>query len=251
MNEKKRNRFDLRLLVGLLIVVAGVLMLLERMDLGLDISFRTYWPMLLIILGIGNVASPGHSRRIFSGLVMVIVGTLFQLRNLGVFYFHFKDLWPLVIILVGFAIIRKSFWAPRSHCGFYKLGGTANNGAIHGLFSGSEGKISTDTVEVSTTFGGGEYKVTSKQFKGGNVDAVFGAIELDLREAEMAGDSVVLNVSATFGSVEIRIPSHWQVVLEGVPSLGNMDNKTTAPQETTKKLIIKGSASFGSIEVRN
>ncbi len=251
MNEKRGIRFDSRLLVGLLIVVAGVLLLLERMDIGVNITFRTYWPMLLIILGMGKVALPGYRRQIFTGLVLVMVGTLFQLSNLGIISFHLRDLWPLVIILVGFSIMRNSFWGHRPCCRNNRASRTAHDGTIHEVFDDSKTEINTDYVDASVLFGGGEYRVSSKQFKGGNVNAVFGGIELDMRDAEMEGDSIVLSASALFGGVEIRTPAHWQVVLEGFPVLGGMENKTVSPKDATKKLIIKGSAMFGGLEVKN
>lgn len=219
--------------------------------MGVQITFHTYWPMLLIILGIGKVALPGHSRQIFSGLVLVLVGTLFQLSNLGYISFHFRDLWPLVIILVGFSIMRNSFFGNRRCCLKNREYPRNNRESIHDVFHDNKVKIDTDHVDASVLFGAGEYKVSSKQFKGGSVSVVFGGIELDLRDAEMEGDTIVLNVSVLFGGVEIRTPMHWQVVLEGFPVLGGMENKTVSPKEVTKKLIIKGSSTFGGLEVRN
>lgn len=261
MDEKKGFRFDGRVIIGLLIIVVGTLLLLERLDIGVNISLRTYWPMLLIIIGIIKVASPSHSRQITTGLLFVIVGTLFQLNNLGYISFHIRDFWPLIIIFIGFSVIRGGFsghgccggrfhrphhaWGRRDACQ------PGPDGSINGMFNDSKADINTDHVDASVLFGGGEYRVYSKQFKGGSASATFGGIELDLRQAEMEGDSVILNVSATFGGIEISVPQHWQVVVEGFPVLGGMENKTLSPKDATKKLIVKGSATFGGIEIKN
>jgi hypothetical protein len=51
-------------------------------------------------------------------------------------------------------------------------------------------------------FGGVERKVTTDDFRGGHVSAMFGGVEVDLRRAGMRGDSAVVDVSAMFGGVE-------------------------------------------------
>jgi predicted membrane protein len=67
----------------------------------------------------------------------------------------------------------------------------------------------------------------------------------------MEKEEMVLEASTIMGGIDIRIPSHWQVVMQGTPILGSVEDKTTKPENPTKKLIVNGSAIMGGIEVKN
>ena len=48
------------------------------------------------------------SRNIFWGVLLVLIGTLFFLRNFDILYFSWRDifhLWPLILVLIGIAIL--------------------------------------------------------------------------------------------------------------------------------------------------
>jgi len=278
MSEKKRRAFDGRIIFGLLVVAVGVLLLLNRLDMGVDFSLHTYWPSILIIIGLWKILSPGWSRDVMAGGLMVVVGSLFQLNNLGYISFWWGDLWPLLIIFVGLSIIQRSFFpgsrkccGPFGHHGHWhgdnnkngendnQENGQTGHGPGHGhrgphhhnFFSGRRSDLNNETIDVSALFGSGEYRITGKNFRGGNANSVFGAIELDFRNAEIDGDKAFINVSAIFGAVEIRVPQHWEVILEGTPILGAIENKIAYSANTTKKLVIKSSAMFGAVEVKS
>lgn len=43
------------------------------------------------------------------GLILITIGALFLMRNLGLLdWFDFGRMWPLVLIVIGFAIIRQN-----------------------------------------------------------------------------------------------------------------------------------------------
>lgn len=263
MNERKRNEFNFGMVIGLVVVVAGILLLLDRIGFGweLGIDFGTYWPVLLIIMGLGQITLVGRFTQgqfpgfmpMLPGGIMLLLGTYFLLRNLGIIHFSLGDLWPVAVILVGLFIIRGSFghsrvMSPDGKCRA-TVHATWQNG--HGKHGSKNGNLSGDQLDLSTIFGGGEYTVSSKDFKGGKIDVVFGGIEVDLRDAEIQGDSAVVVASAVFGSVEMRVPSRWEVVVQGTPVLASIENKTVTPGEVSKRLVVKASVVFGSIEVRN
>lgn len=261
MNERKRNEFNFGMVIGLVIVVAGVLFLLERIGVGweLGIDFGTYWPVMFIIMGLGQIALVGRFRGghfpgfmpMLPGGIFLTLGTYFLLRNLNVIHFSLADLWPVAVIFVGIFIIRGSF----GHSRIMSPDGKCRGGFGHATWqNGHSRKSSTlngEHLDLSTVFGGGEYTVSTKNFKGGKIDVVFGGIEVDLRDAEIEGDRVVVVASAVFGSVEMRVPSRWEVVVHGTPVLASIENKTVTPGEATKRIVIKASVVFGSIEIKN
>jgi hypothetical protein len=115
--------------------------------------------------------------------------------------------------------------------------------------------VDPDTLNVNTVFGGAKRVVGSQDFRGGEVVAIFGGVELDLRQAGMAGDSAVLEITAIFGGVELKIPQHWSAVVEGAGIFGGYSDETLQPNPAqfpgAKRLIVKGSAVFGGVEVKN
>jgi hypothetical protein len=109
-------------------------------------------------------------------------------------------------------------------------------------------------MREASVFGGGKRQVNTQDFTGGHIDAVFSGYQIDLRGATMAADSATLNIGAVFAGIEIRIPETWSVVIEGDGVFGTLEDKTIQPSPQTpglKRLIIKGAAVFGSVEIKN
>jgi hypothetical protein len=89
------------------------------------------------------------------------------------------------------------------------------------------------------------------------VEAVFGGLELDLSGAAITTPDrrAVLEANAVFGGIEIRIPRTWRVERESAAVFGGFDDKTVPPRPEPgfepPTLVIRGSAVFGGIEVKN
>jgi lia operon protein LiaF len=113
------GNFANRLFTGLVIIAIGVLFLLRQtghvtFDFG-DL-FSTYWPVILIIVGIrGLLSSRTHgSGSSWWGALVLLIGFIFLGRNLEWFSWSIGDIvpyiWPVVVILVGINLI----WKPKS-----------------------------------------------------------------------------------------------------------------------------------------
>ena len=103
-------------------------------------------------------------------------------------------------------------------------------------------------------FGGGKRKITG-DFKGGDVLAIFGGYEVDLRSATMSADEAVINANAMFGGIEIRVPDTWSVQLQVTGIFGGHEDKTHQPDSrlvpNPKRLIVRGATMFGGLGVKN
>lgn len=253
MDERKKTYFDMRIVIGLVVVAAGAILLLESLEFGIDIRIWDYWPVLVILIGIGKILQPKGSRQIFWGVLLMGIGTLFQLNNLGIIDFWFDDLWPIVIILVGIAILRGSLFRTAIFCVSDDDSNIKKSDFWGKCFSSKNQPVSDDHVDITAILGGGEYNISSKQFKGGKVTAIMGGCELDFSNAKIAGDEerVVLDNTVIMGAIEMRVPREWQVVIQGSPVLGAVEDKTTSPKEPGKKIIIRGSVIMGAIEIKN
>ena len=110
-----------------------------------------------------------------------------------------------------------------------------------------------DIIDSVSIFGGNHHKVYSKNFKGGDVVAVFGGSDINLTQADFEG-VVKLDIVAIFGGVKIIIPPGWEVKSEVTAIFGGIDDKRTlgvAAVEPRKVLIIEGVALFGGVDIRN
>jgi len=196
-----------------------------------------FWPLLMVLAGIAN--SMTREKRIW-GIFLIVAGVLIQLNQLGVAHFTWADFWPLMLIVAGLMLMWGSIESRK------RLGG----------FSSGGGDPRT-TINGMAVFSGLERRVTTQDFQGGNVTAVFGGVEIDLSEANMRADEAVLEVNAIFGGAEIRVPDSWQVSYRGAPIFGGIEDKTRTrrsddPANPKRKvLIVSGAVIFGGLEIKN
>ena len=69
----------------------------------------------------------------------------------------------------------------------------------------------------------------SQAFRGGNLVAIMGGCEIDLRNAAIDGEAVI-DVFAMWGGIELRVPADWTVSSQIVPLMGGVEDKTRPPR---------------------
>jgi predicted membrane protein len=225
------HRSQGRIFWGFLLILVGGLFLLDRMDwLDFGDLIGRFWPVVFILVGMSILLS-NNFKNVGAGLFFILFGTFFLLLSLRVFdRAIWNYVWPVAIIATGLWLLMR----PGRHT---EKGGISEVGG--------------DDLHINQVFSGTARKFESQNFRGGKADVVFGSAEIDLRDARLAGGQATLVLSAVFGSIEVFVPRDWQVVLEGTPVLGSIEShKKAATAAPTETLIIKGSAVFGSIEVK-
>lgn len=80
--------------------------------------------------------------------------------------------------------------------------------------------------------------------------AVFGSVELDLREASMASNQVQIQANAIFGEVKVIVGDGVTVSTVGTPVLGEYEGPREAPVEGKPHVVLNGVALLGSVEVK-
>jgi hypothetical protein len=157
-----------------------------------------------------------------------------------------ETLWPLFIIGVGVLLVIQAF---------SKGGGDSrlNKWKSKQFETGHQFNDAGSHVTCTSIFGGGEHQVSSRNFQTGEMTSIFGGGEIDFSQAEIDGDQAVLEATMIFGGGEIRVPRTWNVVIDGVGIFGGYSDKTSHPPPDTpaKKLIIRGVAVFGGLEIKN
>ncbi|MBN2199054.1 MAG: hypothetical protein JW747_04315 [Candidatus Aminicenantes bacterium] len=222
-----------RFIWGLIIVVVGVIFLLGNLGkVSTHNVFRTFWPVILIIIGLWQLISSGY-RDVFPGFLLIALGLIFLLRNLG----HLPRnvwvyVWPTVIIIVGLWLIFGPLFRRRS------LSGPA---------------VTADDLKASVVLGGINRVVTSQSFRGGRASAVLGGLDIDLRDAALDKGQATIDVNVFMGGIDIKVPRNWKVVVDISPVLGGVENKTASlpDAEARATLFVRGSVVMGGLDVKS
>ncbi|HEY1206698.1 MAG: DUF5668 domain-containing protein [Bryobacteraceae bacterium] len=222
---------------GSIVLAVGVILLLDRMGI-LDEAqiFPFFWPAVLLVGGLLALSrSTASGGRVWGG-ILTAAGILLVLDRLGYARFSFHALWPLVLIGIGITLVWRTLEGPPRE----SSGAPVPDANLMNQFA---------------AFGGGELKSDAKDFRGGEVLAVFGGYQVDLRKASIVGSPAVLHANAMFGGIEIRVPRSWRVILDGLPLLGGYTDETEHPDAPSgvpvPELIVKGFATFGGVVVKN
>ena len=174
-------------------------------------------------------------------LAWIFVGSVILLNNLDITRVNIWEYWPLLLVFIGIGMMRGSTTRHRRMRRF--------SGAI---VSESVGTDDDSLINGVAILGGYRRTNNSQDFRGGELTAIMGGAELDLREASIKGGDAVLDLFAFWGGAKIRVPEDWSISLQGVPILGGFEDKTRPPRsDTGKRLVIKGYAIMGGAEISN
>ncbi len=192
-----------------------------------------YWPLILVLVGVFQLSSARYEGAYVRAFLEIGAGILFLLQNLGLLHLRFAVLWPVALIGVGVLLLFRPSFAR--------------------LTPGRVRDIRNEVQEL-TVFGGIKRVLTTRDFRGGELLAIFGGIELDLRGAEIApGVEVQIEANAAFGGIDIKVPDRWQVEVRGMGIFGGYEDKTLTVQKGMQPgapvLIIRGFAAFGGVNV--
>jgi predicted membrane protein len=261
MNSAHRHRGYGGLVAGGILILLGLVYALDSFGVLYAGDIVRYWPLILIGAGITRLAQGRFQSHRISGFVLVLVGSVFLLRSLRIFFFHGREIWPVVLLVVGGALVWQAL--SRRPTAFLTGAGTSGEEKI---LEAARERIaerrearggSTEVGSVLNEFafmGGGDRVVRSQDFRGGEVTAILGGFGIDLRGAGIAGDSATINIFTLFGGVDLKVPEDWNVAVAGSPILGVFTNSAKTFRQgdaPTKTLVIRGVAIMGGVEVKN
>lgn len=233
---RDRNRsVPAQIVLGFGVIAVGLMFLLDNLDI---IDFHDalhFWPLMFILFGLMKVLDSQAPGGKLAGAVLIVVGAGLTLRGMGVIYFSWQTVWPVLLIIVGLSVLRRALERKERGAGGANL---------------TLSKDESSVVDVTAILGGVERQVVTPTFRGGEATAIMGGCVLDLRQSGLEGEAVV-NVFALMGGITLRVPVDWTVVLNGTPIIGGFDEKTASPAAGTKRLVVRGYAIMGGVEVRN
>lgn len=221
--------------------------------------------------------------RVVVGIILVLIGIIFLLRNYDIYIFPddflsweyffilfgillfvlsdnktagiiflaigifnlIPELWPIIFIIVGaYILLKRSSGTSCFHQRFFKKD-EAN------IDIGKQ----NDFLEDVSIFGGGSKNITTNNFKGGSAVSIFGGSEINLLSSKLAEGENILEVTAIFGGSTFIIPADWKVELDVLSIFGGFSDKRRKDPnivyDSNKVLIVKGLCLFGGGDIKN
>jgi hypothetical protein len=244
----RRNRSaGHQLTVALILIALGAVLFLDNVGVLPVHRISEYWPVILIAFGVSKLFYCRRAVSALWSLFFVIMGSLLLLVNLDVIHIRHDDsTWPLSLLCITFGFLALIKTIDRRRV-------TRSPGFLPPLNQ----NVSPDVLNESIVLTGINRRVESNNFRGGELQAVLGSIELDLRRAQFPPgvQSATLSIECVLASVEIRLPDTWRVVVQAHTVLANVEDKTIPPRadgnENVPSLIIAGTPVLSSVELEN
>jgi len=234
--KSKENRTDKRVYLGGILIVFGGILLLNSIDVFNFRISRVIFSLPFIITMIGIFILLNTNKKLLGG-ILTGVGLFFLVEKIVPrLDYPIGIVIPVILIAFGIYIIlkqtRKNIDDPERH-GFLKK----------------------DLIDDISIFGGGSKIISSDNFRGGNVTAIFGGSEINLTGCKLAEGDQIIDVLLIFGGTTIVVPKDWNVIVNVTSILGGFSDKSIKDPniipDQSRTLHVKGLAMFGGGEVKN
>lgn len=221
-----------KVLWGIVFIALGIVIGLNALDItDINFFFRGWWTLIIIIpCLIGLFDSKNESQT--GNIIGVTIGVALLLATRGIINFSlvWKMIIPTIFVAIGLSIIF--------------------NETIKSKISNKVKEATKDGLEnITATFAEQKVNKDGEEFKGANLDAVFGGVNLDLRKANIDNEAAI-KASAIFGGIEIFVPESVNVKVKGTPIFGGVSNKSIYNKENTKTLYIDAFCMFGGVDIK-
>jgi predicted membrane protein len=244
----ERRGSEKRLYFGIILIVLGVILILERLNLIPEsmADLLISWQMLLV--GIGILSLIGGNRT--AGTILIIIGGTFMIPELITVPHEIRQIYfPLILVAIGVSILFRQ----RDHRKF-RIGTVPEENIADSKPSDSYNSF--NTFDDFVIFGGREIFVNSQALAGGKATSIFGGIEFDLRKANLQPGGAVIDCVSVFGGCGFKIPMDWNVRNEVTTIFGAFTDKrgdtySEKYYDPSKTIVIKGVSIFGGIEVKH
>ena len=214
---------------GLVLVAIGMIFLLHNLDFHYFDRFWNFWPVALLAIGLAKAFSGRADERTF-GWIMTFLGLIFLARFTFGWDVHMRQVWPGILIIVGISIVMRAIQGPKPP---------------------REASDTSSVLHERALVGGIARKNASQSFQGGELSAVMGGCEVDLREARMAGPQAVIDCFAMWGGIVVQIPPDWAVDPQVSVFAAGFTDQSKPPVQPTGRLVIRGTAVMAGIEIKN
>ena len=226
-----KKNFLVRAFFGVTIAAFGGVLLLKNLEIikfdSWHVFWGTVWAAGLILAGLMTIFSSRRASLRVWGLLLMTIGVSIGLGAYGVINISvWKIFWPVMLITIGLTVSVGSGGRKRSK----KSPADVSGNEKIAIFYGEESRVKGD-------------------YTGGSVTAIFGGVELDLRQAKIK-DGTVIDVFTFCGGVNINMPDDVIVKNEVHGILGGSEDKTVSKSSAKKTIYLRGECVLGGLEVK-
>ena len=222
----------IRAFLSIVVVAFGGVLLLKNLDIiniSWDIFWGTVWAAGFVLSGLVNIFNYRNKTAWIWGLLLVAIGVLIGFNSYGIVDVSiWKIFWPVVLIAAGLAMMFNT--SPKGVKRSKKLDKDNAGSEKIACFWGEEDAVKGD-------------------YTGGSLVAIFGGVDLDLRQAKIK-DGSVIEIFTFCGGVNITLPDDVIVKNEVRGFLGGTDDKTLPKDSAKKTLHLKGECILGGLEIK-
>ena len=223
---------------GIAIIALGLIFGGNALGLfNLNIFFDGWWTLFIIIpSAIGLITE----KEKLSSLGFLIAGILLLLAAQDVFSYEvaWKAILAVALVIIGLTIIIRSVIHNKNDQEVAKKIKEAEK----------DGKTMDSQMAV---FSGSERTYNNETFQGSNLAAIFGGVELDLRNAKFTKDTVI-KAFVLFGGIDIIVPDDIVVKLKsGFIFGGFTDERKNTSEKGKHTIYIDAAGGFGGVTITN
>ncbi len=238
------ERLSSNVILGIFVVAIGGLLLIDNVFLDLP-NWLFKWHTFLVALGL--FIGFRNNWKDSSWIILVGIGGFFTARKILPDLNFMSVVFPVALLGLGLYLILKNDRKKQKNYENFPIPDANSDGPQN-----PDDFAPENYIESVNVFGGSQQVIYSKNFKGGEIIAVFGGCDVNLTQADFTGVAK-LEVVAVFGGAKIIVPNGWEVKSEVTSILGGVSDKRPIhplPEGQRKLLIIEGLAMFGGVDIK-
>ena len=222
-----------KILWGVVLVLVGGIFALNAFGItNFEVFFDGWWTLFIIIPCLVGIFSEREKTGNIIGLLIGIF-LLLCCQNVLSFGLFWKLVIPAIIVIIGLKLILGAV-----------LGEKATKMIAVSRQNGNNVKTGC------ATFSGQDLNLDGEVFEGAELNAVFGGVKCDIRNAIIEKDCAI-TASAIFGGIDIFVPDNVNVKITSNSIFGGVsEKKHRSYMENAVTLYINATCIFGGAEIK-
>ena len=222
-----------KILWGAVLVLVGGIFALNAFGItNFEVLFDGWWTLFIIVPCLVGIFSEREKTGNIIGLLIGIF-LLLCCQNVLSFGLFWKLVIPAIIVIIGLKLILGAV-----------LGDKATKMIAVSRQNGNNVKTGC------ATFSGQDLNLDGEVFEGAELNAIFGGVKCDIRNAIIEKDCAI-TASAIFGGIDIFVPDNVNVKITSNSIFGGVSEKKHHPYvENAVTVYINATCMFGGVEIK-
>lgn len=209
-------------IIAAIFIGFGVMLVLENIGIA-AFNMKTGWlylyPVLFVVIGLKGILDRLRMRggSWIWGSFLVIFGSLLLLDRFSLIHFHFGDvfkLWPLLIVYIGFTLIRRNNFKI-----IYKKDWEQDWGKAYREYENQDEFTGKGSFTVAGNF---EYNQPNWKVQPMNLRSMAGDFYFDFSKAFIPEKKIPIQISSLAGDVHILIPENVAFRVKAIVKAGEI-----------------------------